>query len=40
MRNRSSGSITRLLVSEFGMGRAGLMAILIGEMLGMYRYKS
>lgn len=37
MRNHSSGSITRLLLSGFGTGRAGLTAILVGKMLGMYR---
>lgn len=36
MRNHSSGSIARLL-SGFGTGRAGLTAILVGKMLGMYR---
>ena len=40
MRNRSSGSITSLLVFEFDTGRAGLMAVLVGEMLGTYGYKS
>lgn len=39
MRNSCSGSIIRLLVSEFGTGRAGLTAILVGKMLGVYRYR-
>lgn len=37
MRNSSSGSITKLLVSEFGTGRAELTAILVGKTLDVYR---
>lgn len=36
MRYSSSGSITKL-VSEFGTDRAGVTAILVGKMLGVYR---